>query len=243
MKKNVAPLLIFFVGLHSFLQNAVWARTARGVVYYSGATPENKGSNQYSFEMTDTKDGSKRSVTLLWKTKSGQVLVEENATLVDGLLQKYGVQQKQIGENALAEVKGNKLHFEKTAADGSVSRDEEDYDSKVLVMGQMEDFVKSHWDDLMAGETLKVKFAVVFRKETIGFALEKEKEAIVSGKNAIIVKVKPSSFFISLFVNPLRLYLESSGDHRLLQLEGRLPIKVITGENDWSDIEGKLVID
>ncbi|MBK7893084.1 MAG: hypothetical protein IPJ84_20180 [Bdellovibrionales bacterium] len=96
--------------------------------------------------------------------------------------------------------------------------------------------MKARWDKILKGETVKARFAVMDRQETVGFEYFKVAEKDVVGRPAIVVKMKPSSFIIAALVDPL-LFTFSKDDTTLLELEGRTIVKVKKGEK-FADFDG-----
>ena len=95
-------------------------------------------------------------------------------------------------------------------------------------------FILVNMERLLGGEKIDVRFAVSERLETIGFKLEKAKEEI-SGK--IQIKMSPSSFVISILVDPLYFTFDAN-TRKITKFEGRVPPKVKINDV-WKDFDAR----
>ncbi|TBR21178.1 MAG: hypothetical protein EPO63_08940 [Candidatus Nitrosotenuis sp.] len=138
--------------------------------------------------------------------------------------------QFQLGKVSKMTVEGNKLRFYSLAG-GKEKSAEETLGSLPLVVGPtFYGFVYNNWDSLMAGKTVKFRYCVLARMETVGFELKKTDSAA----NQIRIQMKPTSFVISLLVDPI--HFTFLPDKTLVSLEGRVPPKIKKG-NDWADLD------
>jgi hypothetical protein len=64
-------------------------------------------------------------------------------------------------------------------------------------------FVVEHWDELARGDSVKFRYIVVPRLETVGFKLRRESTAEFQGKKIVRIKMEPTSRLIAQFVDPL----------------------------------------
>ena len=111
-----------------------------------------------------------------------------------------------------------------------------DPEKPLLVAPTTVPYLKQNWTQLMKGETLSARFAVLDRRETVGFKFFKV-SAEDSGQpfrpDRVVIRMKPTSLIISALVKPLHFVFDSQGVH-LLELEGRLPPKRKKGDQ-WKD--------
>ena len=150
----------------------------------------------------------------------------------------YKMSQRQIGAEGQVEIRGSRAYFAYTK-DGKTKTDDEKVSDDFVVGPSLVGFLHSKWEKILKGEHIKARFAVLDRRETVGFEYYKEKEADVDGKHVIVVKMKPSSLVISAVVNPLHFYLTPDGS-RLVQLDGRTQLKTKDGSN-WRDLDAVTV--
>jgi hypothetical protein len=68
------------------------------------------------------------------------------------------------------------------------------------------------------------------------------------GKEAVQIQMKPTSFIIASIVDPILMTFEKGGEHRLLESNGRLPVRVSKygdskKRSDWKALDAILKID
>ena len=179
--------------------------------------------------------------------KTGVLEVSEEVRYESGKLISYKMFQNQIHEIGTAELKENRIFFKKQKIDkdgklSTIKTDDEKLEPNTIVMDQLEELLHQHWAELIAGENIEARFIAVSRLETVGFKFFVDEEVLYMGKPALMIKMKATAFFVSLFFKPIIFYFEKEGGHHLLEVIGRMPVKEKTGEDDWSDIEANLVI-
>lgn len=86
-----------------------------------------------------------------------------------------------------------------------------------------ENFIRENWETLMKGKRVDFRFAVFERQETIGFSFKKKTETDVDGKSAVVLTMRPTSFFVSLVVDPMEVSVEKEGK-TIIHFKGRTPI-------------------
>jgi hypothetical protein len=99
----------------------------------------------------------------------------------------------------------------------------------------------------MAGETEKVRFLSVERRESFGFKFFKDKEGEHEGVPVVDIIMKPTSIFIAQLVDPLRLTFERNEPRRLKVMQGRLPVRRAKTDppkkrSDWRALDGYMVL-
>lgn len=179
------------------------------------------------FEIT----GDTKTIVNTIMDLTGEVLVVEKTIVkTDGTLVSFEQDQKQLKTTGKLEVADGKAHFTFTR-DGKTKTDDEKAGADFIVTPTLVAYVQKHWDQVMKGETVKMRLGVLDRLETVGFQMKKDSEKELDGQAAVVLKMKPSSVIISALVNPLFFSFSSDGKH-LLTLEGRTNVKI--------PVEGKL---
>lgn len=171
----------------------------------------------------------KRQVTETFLSPEGSVAARATVLLqgADQVL-KYDLDKVQTGEKGEITVQGNQIHFEFKDQKGRIRKADEKLEGNFVVGLSIRSLVEAHWEDLLAGETVKMRFGVLERLETVGFDLFKERETQdAKGREVVIFKMKPSSIFIAALVKPL-LFVFSKADSKLLEFTGRtLPYRKV----------------
>jgi hypothetical protein len=111
-----------------------------------------------------------------------------------------------------------------------------------LVDDMVGPFLAAHWEALQRAEKVSCRYAVVSRRETVGFAFLKESDSKWRGRDVLIVKMEPASWFISALVDPLFFTVEKAPPHRVLQYVGRTTPKLPVG-GKWKDLDAVTVFD
>lgn len=189
----------------------------------------------------EVKDG-RYVMTGTFTARDGSVALIERTELEgdndQGRLLKYTSEQKQLGSLGVLEIKDGKAHFTYTI-DGKTKTDDEKLSDNFVVGPTLVRHMRAHWSELMAGGKLRLRFAVIDRRESVGFEFSKEREVEINGKKLVVIKMRPSSFVISALVDPLHFYMQPDGSN-LDRLEGRTPLKLKEGEK-FKDLDALTV--
>ncbi len=191
----------------------------------------------FNFEKTTEVLKSQKTVKAWFRTLEGKHAVYEEVWYKDNTLQKYTIRQHQVKHTGSLEVKAGKVFMSFQDEKKKCSQSEE-IQPNLLIADQVPDYVLNHWEDFLENKTLSIRFIVLSRCESIGFDL---KVAEISDKNRLTIKMRPSSFFIAIAVNPI-LFTFDKKEKKLLEIDGRLPVKQVS-ETDYSDWEAVLRFD
>ncbi len=123
-----------------------------------------------------------------------------------------------------------------------VKRNTEPLRPDTMTSDMIAPFLRTHWDALMKGESVRCRYIVVPRAETIAFKFIKQPESSWHGKPVVVVKMAPVSLVIAALVDPLYFTMEKDGTHRVLQYVGRTTPKRKSG-NEWKDLDAVTVFD
>jgi len=94
-----------------------------------------------------------------------------------------------------------------------------------------ENFVIEHFDELLAGETVAAKMAIMEIRELVTFKFWKKEALKENGRDVVIIAMKPSSIFISFLVDTIYLHIDLKAK-KMVHYVGRTPL--------WKDVDGKL---
>jgi hypothetical protein len=178
--------------------------------------------------------GAALESTHITRDLAGDIAIAESASHgPDYALSEYTLHTDQQGRSGSVRVEGRQVTFHLASEGGAQSRVEEQ-PGAVVVGPTLVGYIVRHLDALRAGEPVPIRLAVLERLETIGFDLS----AVESPPDQTRVKMTPSSFVISLIVDPLYFTFEAATG-KLLRLEGRVPPKVLEGER-WRDLDARV---
>ncbi len=169
---------------------------------------------------------------------SDKLLVKQTTEFKNDQFVQFEVEELQTKKKGLIKVKGEKVFF-KYYENGKLDKeDDEKLKKNFVVPSTLISYIKKNWETLANGDTVKIRFGVWSRAETVGFKLFKERTFKDNETEVIEIKMKPSSFIIAALVDPLFFRFNKAGT-RLLTMKGRVAPKKKKGKKwkDW-DAEG-----
>ena len=220
-----------------------------GTIYPMGST---SGQPLFKFKRTARRSGNRIHVLREFSYPDGKLAARERVVYQDNALVHYEQDAIQTGAKGTADVERvpsnpNKakilFHYCKDASTYSSSAAKiEPLAPDTLVNDMVGPFLTAHWDQLARGEKVGCRFIVVPRKETLGFTFRKESETQWHGRDALILKMEPSSMLISALVDPLHFVIEKNAPHHVLQYSGRTTPKV-SSNGHWTDLDAVTIFD
>lgn len=202
----------------------------------------------FTFRRTATQTGDVVSVLREFNNPDGSLAALERVRYERGRLVRFELDERQIAAtgNALVELLPNqrqRIQFQyaprSTRADRP-KRENETVREQVLISDMLPGFMTDHWDELTRGGTVKFRYLVVPRLETIAFKLKRESTAELHGKKVVRIKMEPASRLIAQFLDPLVFTVEAVPPHRILQYWGRTTPKIRSGQS-WKDLDALTV--
>lgn len=204
--------------------------TVLGQGYEIGSS---RGKLLFTLERTFAADG--RTAKSVFRDLEGKVLVTENLAFdASGALASYEVIHAQAGTQGKVEVAEGKLVFTK---DGKT--ESEKLAPNWAVGPVIVPLLTRRWEEVMRGDTIPIRLASWERQETVGFELLKDR--VENGR--VFVKMKPSSFVISMLVKPIFFEMPADGKS-VLSVVGRVLPKVQEGSKDspkFKDLDAEVV--
>jgi hypothetical protein len=198
----------------------------------------------FTFRRAATQTGDVVSVLREFNNPDGSLASVERVRYERGRLVRFDLDERQIGAtgNARVELLPNqrqRILFQYTTRSSRANRPKQETETlreQVLINDMIPYFVVEHWDELARGDTVKFRYIVVPRLETIGFKLRRESAAELQGKKMVRLKMEPASRFIAQFVDPLVFTVEADPPHRIFQYWGRTTPKIRSGQS-WNDLD------
>ncbi len=207
--------------------------TALAEIRYTGKVFDPNSNKQkllYTYKSETQEMGNEILVTNEFKYPDGRLAShEEIAFLKDGSIRRLKLSQKQLGAEGLLEIAEGKAKFTYTR-DGKTKTDTRDAGPDFIIGSQIPLTLEASWDKLMRGEKIRRRLAVLERLDDFGFEYSKDRETDIDGRKAIVIKMKPTSFFVSALVSPLYFFMSADGK-TLLEIHGRTTVK--------ADVNGK----
>ena len=206
----------------------------------------------FKFKRVATRSGSRLEVLREYTYPDGKPAARERMVYEGNELVSYALDELQIGAAGAVKVHrdpnnpaASTLAFEYTKALASGSKPKTSTESlraDTLTGDMVAAFLSSHWNDLSNGQSVKCRYVVVPRRETVGFTFNKESETTSRGRRVAIIRMAPTSPIIARLVDPLFFTVEQDGQHRVLQYVGRVTPKTRIG-NKWEDLDGTFIFD
>ncbi len=163
---------------------------------------------------------------------SGEVVASEKAELQNGKLVRYFVERKPTQETGVIEVKDGKVLFSYND-NGKKSEGKEPLNTKepTIVSANLVALAEDKMDDLLAKKAVDFRYAVWYRKETVGFRYSYEREE----GNKVVIKMNPTNFLYKSLVKPIYLTFDKTSK-KLLEIRGRSLPKKKEGSS-WRDVD------
>lgn len=202
-----------------------------------------KGSNQkevlFNFKNTVTESNGISKTEGSFTDLNGDVAVIETSEREGIILKRYEMDHKQTGRKGSIVVDGKKVIF--NFEDNGKKKKEvtEDLKGNFVVSHTLAPYVALHWNELMDGKTVDIRYGVWDRQETVGFSLSKMGQEKLDGQDVVLLKFKPTSFVIAALVDPVTFKFSTDGK-RLLGMVGRVAPKRKEGQR-WKDLDAEVI--
>ncbi len=227
---------VFHYGEPQVLAGAIYARESNRLLF--------------NFKRFVERTGSTLNVRCEFHYPDGKLAALENVTYDGDTLVSYTLNDVQTGARGTAKIRHSatgsltdNIEFEYSTGPGTDPRvHTEPSQANTLVPDMMGAWLASQWEALNRGEKLKCRLIVVPLTGTVGFTLVKDSEASQGDQQVLIIRMEPTSPFISVLLRPLFFTMEKSPRHRILQYDGRITPKVRVGDR-WNDVDAITVFD
>jgi hypothetical protein len=216
---------------------------------FHGATIYARNSNRktilFKLSRKTSRDGNHLNVSREFTYPDGKIAAREHVTYDGNNLVACDQEDVQTDAKGTAKVvrDGNetKLVLEYTKA-GKRKSNTETFVPSTINNDMFWPFLTAHYNEIASGQQVKFRYIVFTRSETIGFEFTKERETVMNGMPVIIVKMSPSSSFVSAFVDPLMFTIEKAPPHRVIEYDGRTPLKIKHGDK-FKELDALTVFD
>ena len=215
----------------------------------TGSIYEKQGGRLlFTFRRTATQTGAVVSVLREFQNPDGSVAAQEKVRYEGGRLAHFELDERQTGAggHALVELlsdRRQRVQFQYTTRSNRADKRRQKSETvrdPLLISDMLPGFMAEHWDELSRGQSVKFRYIVVPRLETIGFKLRRDTTADVHGKKVVTIKMEPTSALIAQFLDPLVFTVEAEPPHRILQYWGRTTPRMGSG-GSWKDLDALTV--
>jgi hypothetical protein len=222
-----------------------WPASMTGAIYASGTN-----HLLFTFKRSATRSGSILKARRDFTYPDSKPAARERVVYDGDELVAYELEELQIGAAGSATIrrapdnpaKGT-IEFSYTSEPGGRPKvHTESLRDNTLTADMIGPFLRSRWEGLSRGEKVKCRYLVLPRRETVGFTFVKASDSTWHGREVLIVRMEPTSLFVSALVDPLVFTIEKAPPHRVLQYVGRTTPKIrVRGE--WKDLDAVTVFD
>lgn len=226
----------FVVGFILLMGQMSIAETVNGQVFEKGSSRQKL---LFQFKNVITDDGATQKADAQFNTEAGDIVVRETSERQGTSLKRYDVDHRQTARKGSIVVEGDKITFNFEENGKAKSPETEKLPANFVVGHTLAPYVASHWKELSGGQSIDIRFGVWDRQETVGFTLSKVGQEKLNGKDAVILKFKPTSFVIAALVDPV-LFKFSTDGKELLGMVGRVAPKRKDG-NKWRDLDAEVI--
>lgn len=186
----------------------------------------------YNYQNSRTLAGDVETYLAEFKdAETGEVAASEKAETRQGVIVRYEVSRPGTKESGFVEVKDGKIIFSYND-NGKKSENKEPLRENTLISATLCPYLESHFADLLAKKDVDFKYAVWYRKETVGFRFSFDREE----NNQVVIKMNPTNFLYRSMVKPLYFTYTKDGK-KLVSIKGRTLPKRKDGSS-WKDFDG-----
>jgi hypothetical protein len=193
-----------------------------------GAKCEEKAFGQ--FHVTSKKEGDLVSSTSVFTAPEG-VQVTELSSERGGHVIKAMIENQAIKKRSELEVKEGKVFYKVTdLVTGAVKTSQDDAETNLVVPSTVFSYISPFFNDLREGKEVKLKVAVLDRRESFSFVMKKIKvEKGLAGDDLMVLEMEPVSFIVKALVDPMYFYVHAKSG-ALHAFEGRSALRRKTGD-------------
>jgi len=197
--------------------------TLEGILY---EVDSNQEEMIFTVRLESSQDGQHRRAEYL--TPRGNVATTQELILEYGEFKRFKLVHHEAAQVGQVRRIGERVEFTYTE-NGKTRTRSEGLVPNFVVGPMIVPYIQSHWKDLDAGEKLEIRFGVPHRLRSYGFRIVREKRTRWRGQNAVVLKVRPSNFILSKFIDPIYFTFSPDG-RRVLEFVGRTaPLQHIGG--------------
>ncbi len=211
-----------------------------------------RGTKQplFTFKRLATRFGNTLRVQRDFAYRDGKLAARERVQYQGDELVSYDLEETQMGgagsamiRHALGESGKDTIEFEYATGPGARPKvHTEPLEPDTLIADMVGPFLVAHWDALEHGDRVKCRYIVVPRTETVGFTFLKDSESSWQGHEVLVVRMEPTSKFVSMLVDPLFFTIEKDPPHRVLRYVGRTTPKIRV-HGKWQDLDAETIFD
>ena len=204
----------------------------------------------FTFRRTARLEGPSIIASREYLARDGTVAANETVQYEGDQLRRFVLEENQInarGSATFETTAGGRtlIRFEYETSSGTQRKKKSETETQsdvVLINDMIPGFITDHWQALTSGQSLRFRYAIIPRLETIAFTLRKIGQSEFSGRPVVEMQMRPASRLLQNFVDPIMFSAELNTPHRILRYIGRTAPKVRHGRN-WDDLDAVTIFD
>ncbi len=189
-------------------------------------------ANSYGkYHLESKKDGELTYNKATFGGPEGDQVLEQSWEK-DGKVTKAIIENRALKKLSTLEVKDGKTFYSVLdLTDQSKKNSEENWEDNLVVPSTVLTYIKPFAEKITKGEKVKLKIAVLDRRESFSFYIKKVRdEKSLDGESIQVLEMAPSSLIVSLAVKPMYFYVkEKSGE--LFAFEGESALRRKVGDS------------
>lgn len=181
------------------------------------------------YHVESKKEGELIHNSAVFSAPEGPQVIEDSWEK-NGRVQKARIENRALGKISELEVRDGKVFYKMTQADGTVKTSDDDYEENLVVPSTVMSYIRPFNDKLLAGEEVKLKVAVMDRRESFTFYMKKYKmEKGPHGEDILVLKMSPGSIIVRALVDPMYFYTNPKTGE-MFAFEGRSALRRKEGD-------------
>lgn len=183
------------------------------------------------FHVLSQKEGELTASTTTFSGPEG-IQVTEQSWEKDGHVRRAVIENQALKKKSELEVRDGKVFYRVTdLTDGSVKTSEDDAEENLVVPSTVMSYIKPSFEQLRNGQEIRLKVAVLDRRESYSFVMRKFKTGTtVDGSEMMVLEMAPVSFIIKALVDPMYFYIKPATGE-MFAFEGRSALRRKQGDS------------
>lgn len=201
----------------------------------------------YTFRRTATRSGDAVHVERQFLTTNGTVAAVEKILYENNQLVSYKMHDFQARISGVIRIEPDlkdpgrrKLFISYTHGHHAAKDRIRTLKPDTLIDDTLYPFMLDHWAELMQGRAVTFRFVSLNWERTFKFELRKTGASVQNGRPVVQITMKPASFFLAMFVKPIRCTVQQDSPHKILSYVGRTTPRVRKGKS-WKVLDAVTV--
>lgn len=188
-----------------------------------------------TFHVQSRKEGELTFSTSTFTGPEGAQVIEQSWEK-NGRIQRAIIENRALRRLSELEVKAGKVHYKVTELDtGKVKTSVDDAEDNLVVPSTVMSFVRPSFQSLKEGKEVRLKVAVLDRRESFSFVMRKIRDEMTTDRQeAMVLEMAPVSFIVKALVDPMYFYVKPKTSE-LYAFQGRSALRRKQGDS-WKEM-------